>query len=111
MISSPSAPKCANWSRGRTVTRADIDEPVVEIFTPGSPDYLKGQRTGALGQERKQNQRQEREAAASARAEGRLGSQQAPNAGRIVRFEGGQLALDGGRNLRWDAAGPGGKDY
>ena len=53
-----------------------------------------------------QNQRQERNLA---RTEGRLGYQQAPNAVRVVRFEEGPPARDDGRNLRWDAAGPGGR--
>ena len=37
------------------------------------------------------------------------GYQQAPGAGRVVRFEDGPPARDSGRNLRWDAAGLGGK--
>lgn len=109
MTPSPSAPKCANWSRGCTGTRADFDEPLDETSTPGSSAYLEGQRAGALQQERKHAQRQERDAANSAKAEGRLGYQQAPNAGRMVRFEGGAPARAGGRNLRWDAAGLSGK--
>ena len=86
MISSPSAPKCANWSRGSTGTRADFDEPMDETFTPRSPAFLEGQRVGALQQECNRSQKQERDVANSAKAEGRLGYQQAPNAGRIVRF-------------------------
>ena len=109
MIPSPSAPKRANWSRGCTGTRAEFDKPIEETFTPGPPAYLEGQRAGALQQERKRAQRQERDAANSAKAEGRLGYQQALNAGRMARFEGGPPARDGGRNLRWDAARPGGK--
>ena len=81
---------------------------MAETFTPGFPAYLDGQRVGALRHERKRNVQREREAARSARAEGRLGYQQAPNEGRMVRFEGGPPARDGGRSLRWDAAGPGG---
>ena len=107
MISSPPLPKCANWSRGCTGTRAEFDESMDETFPPGPPAYLEGQRAGALQQERKRAQKQERESANSARAEGRLGYQQIPNAGRMVRFKGGPPARNGGRNPRWDAAGPG----
>ena len=59
--------------------------------------------------ERKHAQKQERAAASSVKAEGRLGYQQAPNAGRMVCFAGGAPARDDGRDLRWDAAGPSGK--
>ena len=47
MTSSPSAPKCANWSRGCTGTRADFDAPMDETSTPESPAFLEGQRAGA----------------------------------------------------------------
>ena len=58
---------------------------------------------------RKHTQKQGRDAARSAQSEGRLGYQQAPNAGRMVCFAGGAPARDDGRDLRWDAAGPSGK--
>ena len=95
----------ANWSRGCLGTRADFDELMDEAFTPGSPAHLEGQRVGALVQELKQNLKQERKAANSAKVEGRLGYQQAPNAGRSVRFEGGPPAHGGGRDLAGTRSG------
>ena len=109
MPSSPNAPRCANWSRGCLITRADFGEPMTETCTPGSPAYVEGQRIGALSHERKQNVQQELDAAKSTRPEGRFGNQQVLSERSMVRFEGGPPARDGGRNPRCDAAGPGGK--
>ena len=63
LISTPSAPKCSNWSRGCLGTRADFDAPMEGAFTPGLPAFLEGQRAGALSLERKQSQKQEHSAA------------------------------------------------
>ena len=82
---------------------------MAETYTPGSPAYLEGQRAGALGLERKHNVQQERDAARTARPEGRSSNQQASSERRIANFEGGPPARDGGRNPCWDAARPGGK--
>ena len=109
MISSPNAPKSSNWLRGGLGTLDDLDEPMDETCTPGSPAYLEGQRVGALSHARKHGVPQERDAAKSIRPEGRPGDQQAPGENRMVRFESGAPARDGGRNPRWDAAGPSGK--
>ena len=109
MTPAPSAPRCSNRSRGFKGTLADIDDPLKETFTPGPPAFIEGQRAGALQMERKRAQKQGRDAANSAKGEGRLGYQQAPNSGRVVRFAGDAPARDGGHNLRWDAGGPSGK--
>ena len=73
VISSPSALKYANWSRGCLGTRDDFDEPMAETCTPGAPAYLQGQCIGVLGHERKQDVQQGRETAKSARPERRSG--------------------------------------
>ena len=109
MIPSPPAPKCANRSRGYLGTRTDFDEPMDETCTPGSPAYIECQRIGTLSHERKHNAQQERDAAKSTRPEGRFGNQHTSSERRMVHLEGGTPARNGGRNPRWDAAGPGGK--
>ena len=75
-----------------------------ETSPPGSLASLEGQRAGALNLERKQNKKWDHRAATSARTEGRLGYQEAPGGGRMVRFEDGPPARDGGRNTRSDEA-------
>ena len=75
------------------------------MCTPGSPAYLEGRRVGALSHARKHGVPQERDAAKSTRPEGQLSDQQASGENRVVRFESGAPARDGGRNTRWDAAG------
>ena len=86
MVFSSSAPKWVSSSRGCLGTRADFDEPTAETFTPGSPAYLEGQRAEALGHGRRHSVQQEREAAWSARLEGRSSNQQAPSENRILHL-------------------------
>ena len=86
IIPGPSVPRCANWARGCKSTCANMGPAHESTFTPGPPASLESQCVGALALKRKPNQKQERDSASGAQAEGRLGYQPASAAGRMARF-------------------------